>query len=158
MRVDSFMQSLRVLVHADSMIADITFRNRLSQITLYFAAFLIVMFGLLMLGIAGYQSLLVLWGPVWAGVATALGSFVVAALIMVVAAYRKPGKELQMAREMHSVALDSLIAETKLVGNGFSLINNVLHGRIDSTLLGLIGPLAMLLLRFMKKTPKADAE
>ena len=59
---------------------------------------------------------------------------------------------------MHTVALDSLIAEARLAGNDLSAVNALLHGRIDSTLLGLIGPLAMLLLRFLKKTPKPEAE
>jgi hypothetical protein len=77
---------------------------------------------------------------------------------MLVAVSRKPGKQLQLARDMHTVALDSLIAEAKLAGKDLTSVNALLHGRIDSTLLGLIGPLAMLLLRFLKRTPKPEAE
>jgi hypothetical protein len=158
MRVDNIMQSLRVLAQADTMIADITFRNRLSQIAFHGVALLVAVFGLIMLGIAGYQWLRDIWGPIWAALATAIASFVMALLIVAVAAYRKPGRELQMAREMHTVALDSLIAEAKLAGNDFSLINGIFGGRADSTLLGLIGPLASLLLRFLKRTPERKSE
>ena len=158
MRIDNMMQSLRVLAQADSMIADVTFRSRLSQIALHAAAFFIALFGLVMLGIAGYQFLRDLWGPVWAALATALGSFALAALISWAATLRKPGKELDMAREMHTVALDSLIAEAKLAGNDLSLFGGLFRGRLDTSLLALIGPLATLLLRYLKKAPKQDGD
>jgi len=158
MRVDNIVQSLRVLAQADTMIANITFRYRLSQIALYCAALLITFFGLIMLGMGGYRFLRDLWGPIWAALATALGSFALALLVAVVAAYRKPGREMQMAREMHTVALDSLIAEAKLTADDFSLINGIFHGRLDAPLLGLIGSLASLFLRFLRRAPEQKSE
>ena len=158
MRIDNILQSLRVLIQADTLIAEAAFRSRLSQIALYGAAFVTVLFGLVMLGVTGFLLLRDLWGPVWAGLAIALASFALALVLTLIAASRKPDKQLQMARDMHTVALDSLIAEARLAGNDLSAVNALLHGRIDSTLLGLIGPLAMLLLRFLKKTPKPEAE
>lgn len=152
MRVDNMMQSLRVLAQADARIADITFRNRLSQIALHGTAFVIAIFGLIMIGIAGYTWLRDLWGPVWAALAIALASFLLALAITIIAAYRKPGREIEMAREMHTIALDSLIAEAKIAGNEFAPIGGLLRGHIDTSLLGLIGPLASLLLRFLKRS------
>lgn len=154
MRLDNMLQSLRVLAQADSVIADATFRARLSQIALHAAAFFIGLFGLAMLGIAGYLFLRDLWGPVWAAAAIALASFALAAILMIAASYRKPGKELEVAREMHTVALDSLIAEVKLAGNDLSIVGGLLRGRFDSSLLGLIGPLAALLLRFLRNSDR----
>jgi hypothetical protein len=159
MRIDNLMQSLRMLAQADTMIADITFRNRLSQIALRSAAFFIALFGLIMLGIGGYSWLRDLWGPVWAALAVAAASFIVALAIAIVAANRKPGREIEMAREMHTVALDSLIAEAKLAGNDFAPFGGLLHGHLDGALLNLIGPLASLLLRFLNRSssPKSEA-
>lgn len=153
MRLDNMIQSLRVLAQADSMIADVKFRSRLSQIALHSAAFFIALFGLIMLGIAGYLLLRDLWGPIWAAMAIALASFAIAGVFVLAATFRKPGKELDMAREMHTVALDSLIAEAKLAGNDLSLVNSLFRGRLDTSLLALIGPLASLLLRLLKKSP-----
>jgi hypothetical protein len=158
MRIDNLMHSLRMLAQADAMIADITFRNRLSQIALKSAAFFIALFGLVMLGIGGYGWLRDLWNPVWAAMTVAAASFVVALVIVLVAATRKPGREIQLAREMHTVALDSLIAEAKLSGNDFSPFGGLLQGHLDGTLLSLIGPLASLLLRFLNRRAEGKPE
>lgn len=158
MRIDNLMQSLRMLAQADSMIADITFRSRMSQIALRGVAVVVTLFGLIMLGIAGYLWLRTLWGPILAALAIALASFLLALLIALAATYRKPGKELQMAREMHGVALDSLVAEVKLAGNDVLPLGGLLHGRFDSALLSLIGPLAALLLRILKRNPDSKPE
>ena len=52
MRIDNMIQSFRVLTRADAMIAEATFKARLSQIALHAAAFFICIFGLVMAGIA----------------------------------------------------------------------------------------------------------
>lgn len=158
MSIDGLMQSLRVLAQADARIADMTFRSRLSQIALHSAAFIIAVFGLIMLGVAAYIWLSSLWGPAWAALATALGSFVVAILIALIASARKPGKEMEMAREMHVVALDALIAEMKRSGSEFIPFGTLLRGHGDSALLSLIGPLAALLLRFLRRQGGHEAE
>ena len=158
MRIDNLMQSLRMLAQADTMIADITFRNRLSQIALRSAAFFITLFGLIMLGIGVYSWLHDLWGPVWAALAVAAASFVIALAIAAIAATRKPGRQIEMAREMHTVALDSLIAEAKLARNDFAPFGGLLSGHLDGALLRLIGPLASLLLRFLSRKTEGKSE
>lgn len=158
MRIDNLMQSLRMLAQADTMIADITFRNRLSQIVLRSAAFFITLFGLIMLGIGGYSWLRDLWGPISAAVAVAAASFIIALAIAIAAATRKPGREIEMAREMHTVALDSLIAEAKLAGNDFVPFGGLFRGHLDGALLSLIGPLASLLLRFLTRRAEGKPE
>jgi len=158
MRIDNMIQSLRVLTRADAMIAEATFKARLSQIALHAAAFFICIFGLVMAGIAVFLWLRGLWGPISAAAAVATGSFLFSALLLVAASYRKPAKELQIARDMHKMALDSLTEEAKLAGNDLTGIGRLFRSPLDSTLLALVGPLAGLLLRFLRRSPEQKSQ
>lgn len=151
MRIDNLVQSVKILVRVDSLIADVKFRTRLAQVALVGSAVVIALFGLIMLGVAGYQFLDGLWGPIGAALAVAAASFAIALILVISAAYRKPGKELAMALELHTTAVDAVVAEVRRAGNDLSAVNSLLHGRFDSSLFGLIGPLAMLLLKLLKK-------
>lgn len=151
MRIDTIMQSLKMLAHADSLIADITFRRRLNQIALNTAALIVALFGLIMVGIAGYQWLRDLLGPAFAALAIAAASFLLAVCILLLAASRKPGKEIAMAREMHEAALASLVSEARGASGDLLPLGALLRGRLDGTLLSLVGPLAALLLRLLKR-------
>jgi hypothetical protein len=151
MHMDSIIRSLKLLIRVDSAIADLKFRARMSQVALLAVALTVAAFGLIMLGVAAFQFLKDLWGPVLAALAVAGGSFILALLLIAVAGAQKPGKELQLAQELHATALDALISEARAAGNDFNLAGNLLRGRFDSSLLGLIGPLATLLLRALKR-------
>ena len=151
MRIDSLIQSLKVLIRVDSVIADLTFRARMSQIAFLTVALVIGAFGLIMLGVAGYEFLKVLWGPVLAALAIAGASFVLTLILVLVAGSGKPGKEMQLAQELHATALDALITEAKSATGDITLAGNLLGGRFDTSMLGLIGPLATLLLRALKR-------
>ncbi|SOC84839.1 hypothetical protein SAMN05421890_3330 [Ensifer adhaerens] len=158
MRIDSLIQSLKVLIRIDSVIADLKFRSRLSQISLLAVALVIGTFGLIMLGIAGYQFLKELWGAVVAALVIAGASFLIALILVLVASAQKPGKELQLAQELHATALDALIAEAKSATGDLTLAGNLLRGRFDSSLIGLVAPLATLLLRALRRKSAATAE
>lgn len=158
MRIDSLIQSLKVLIRVDSVIADLTFRARMSQIAFLTVALVVGAFGLIMLGVAGYEFLKVLWGPVLAALAIAGASFVLTILLVLIAGSRKPGKELQLAQELHATALDALITEAKSATGDITLASNLLRGRFDTSLLGLIAPLATLLLRALKRKGASTAE
>ncbi len=158
MRVDSLIQSLKVLIRIDSVIADLKFRARLSQIALLAVALVIGAFGLIMLGIAGFQFLKDLWGPVIAALVVAAASFLLALLLVLIAGAQKPGKELQLAQELHATALDALITEAKSATGDLTLAGNLLRGRFDSSLIGLVGPLATLLLRALRRKGASTVE
>jgi hypothetical protein len=151
MRMDSIIQSLKMLIRIDSMIADLKFRARLSQIAALSVALVVAAFGLIMIGVAGFEFLKDIWGPVWAALAVAGGSFIIALLLVLVASVQTPGKELQLAQELHTTVLETLISEAKSTAGDLNLAGNLLRGRFDTSLLGLIGPLATLLLRALKR-------
>ena len=159
MRIDNLIQSLKVLIRVDSVIADLTFRARMSQIGFLAVALVIGAFGLIMLGVAGYQFLKELWGPVLAALAIAGASFILTIVLVLIAGTRKPGRELILAQELHTTALDALIAEAKSATGDLTMARDLLRGRLDTSLLGLAAPLATLLLRALRrKNSRAAAD
>jgi hypothetical protein len=154
MRFDNLTRLAQLLFKVDSIIAGITMNRLLTRLALTIAATLIVVFGLIMLGVGGFYALEQIWGPVWAAVAVAAGSFVLAVLLLLFATYRKPGRELELAIEVHNATFDNLVSEARATGQDFSSVGNLLRHPFDSTLLGLIGPLASILIRTLKKTPR----
>ena len=157
MRIDNMIQSLTVLAKADAMIAEATFKARLSDVALGAVALCLSVFGLIMLGIAVFFALQDAWGPIWAAAAVGLGSFVVAGLLVAAAAFRRPARGLEMAHEMHTMALNSLIEEARLAGNDFGSVRGLIRSATEGTLLGTIAPLVTLLLRLLRRYRDKDA-
>jgi hypothetical protein len=153
MQIETLMQSLRALARADTLIADLTFRTRMSQIALQAAAMVIALFGAIMLGVALYLWLRESVGPVLAALIVSVASLALAGLLLAIAAARKPGKEIELAREMHHQALESLVTEVKRSGDVSPLGLLLGGGGLDRALLGLVAPLAMMLLRMLRGTP-----
>jgi len=158
MRLDAITRSLQMLARADSRIADITFRHGMSQVALRATALVIILFGLIMLGVAGYEWLKLLWGPILAALAIALASFLLAIIVTIIAAYIKRGRELELAREMHSSALEALIADGERLGDDLLPLRGLLSGSFDRTLLSLARPLIALLIRFLRRNEGTKTE
>jgi hypothetical protein len=155
MRVDSMIQSLRILVKADAMIAEAAFKTRLSQIALHGMALGIAVFGLVMIGLAIFFALQDIWGTIRAAVAVGLGSLMLAGVIVAFSSYRRPGRDLQLAHDMHKMALDSLLEEARLAGQDFSSIRGLMRSAAQGTLLGTLAPIVSLVLRLLKRSDAA---
>jgi hypothetical protein len=155
MRVENVARHLRVLLRADAIIADIQFRSRASQAAYGSAAMLVALFGLVMFGIAGFFALRVIWGPAWA--AACIGAiFVVIALILsLIGNAKKPGRELDLAMDVHKAALDALVNEAKSAGDDFSSTASFMKHPLDSALPSLVVPLASILLKTLRKSGKS---
>jgi hypothetical protein len=150
MQFENLVQSLRALARADSVIADLTFRSRMSQVALQASALVVALFGVVMLGIAGYLWLSQSVGPVLAALIVAAASLALALLLLFIASRRTPGREIELAREMHNTALESLVTEVRRTGDASPLGLLFGGGSLDRALIGLIGPLAMMLLRMLR--------
>lgn len=153
--LDRLARHLRVLLRADSIIADIHVRMLATRSRLISLAGLIAVFGLVMLNVAGYFALGQLWGQTWAAVAMGLIDFSISGLLIVVAARSKPGRELELAHEVRKMALtrleeDLAAVQAELVGLRTSLTRIVKHP-LDAALPALIGPLAAIVLQSLKR-------
>jgi hypothetical protein len=136
MRIENMIQSFRVLAKA----------------ALRATAFCISVFGLVMIGIAVFFTLQDLWGATWAAAVVGLGSLVFSGLLVVFSSYRRPRNDLQIAYDMHKLALDSLVEEARLAGRDVTNVRGLLRTATEGTLIGAIIPLASLLLRYLKRS------
>ena len=64
MKIERIVVSLGALLRANSIIADIHARHLLARCGLTAVAGVIATFGVLMLGVAGYFALEIVWGPI----------------------------------------------------------------------------------------------
>ena len=152
MNLDNMMRSLRVLGRADSIILDIHLKNLLARSGIYFFAGLIAVFGVVMLGIGLYFALANLWGPIWGAVAVGLGSVVLAGLLVLIAARVRPGRDLDLAHEIHNTALNALTGELRGMEAQVRGITNMVRRPLDSFLPGLLIPLIGLILKRLRGT------
>lgn len=131
MRLENAARHLRVLLRADAIIADIQFRSRTAQFAYGGAAMLVALFGLVMFGIAGFFALEVIWGPAWAAAAIGLAFMVIALILIAAGNAKKPGRELDLAMDVHKAALDALIAEAKAAGEDISSVSGFMKHPFD---------------------------
>lgn len=156
MRLETIARHLRVLLRADAIIADMQFRSRASQAVFGGAAILVALFGLVMFGIAGFFALEVIWGPAWAAAAIGLIFMVIALILVAIGNSRKPGRELDLAMDVHKAALDALISEAKGAGEDLSSLSSLMKHPFESALPSLVVPLATIILKSLRKSGKSE--
>jgi hypothetical protein len=141
----------RVLWRVEGTIAQARFGLTMRRSVLYALAGLIAVFGLAMLNVAAFFAFQPSWGPVWAAVAAALGDFVVAAVVAVIASTAKPGPHLNAALEMRQSALDGIDAEIEALQHPFAWLSGTARNSIDAALPALLIPLVTAIVRGMRR-------
>jgi len=106
--IDHLLRDLQVLQKADILIGRIWLKALLRRFGLTVFASLIAVFGLGMANLAGFQALQASVGPVWAATIVAGVDFVIAAIVLMLAARSRPGPEFEVALEVRKMAVDSL--------------------------------------------------
>ncbi len=145
MKFDSLFVNLKTLWRADRIMADIQLRHLLARSAINAVAALIAVFGLLFLEIAAYFALVQAASAVVAAVALGIANLVIALVLMIVAAKRKPDREIDLVREVHKNAVEALRLDLQMLEER---LNRVSH--VDLILPALI-PVAGFLLRSLKK-------
>jgi hypothetical protein len=151
MTIDSVVANLRAILRANSIIADIHARHLVARSSLTGFAALIAAFGLLMLGLAAYFALERTVGPVWAAASVGLANCVIALVLVLIASQIKPGRDLELAREVHRAAMEALIADGRALETEFASFKQTFRHPLDSVLPGLIVPLATMLIKIIQK-------
>jgi hypothetical protein len=118
----------------------------------------IATFGVLMFGVSGYFALEIVWGPIWAALAIGLANCAVAFILIMLASNLKPGRELELAREVHRSAVTALMAEGRAVESEFENLRQGFRNPLDSILPGLVVPLAGILIKTLQKRSKKSHE
>jgi hypothetical protein len=158
MKIERIISNLRTLLRANSVIADIHARHLLTRSGLIAFAGLIATFGVLMFGLAGYFALETLWGPIWAAATVGLVNCVVAFIIVLLSANLKPGRELDLAREVHKSAVAALIDESRGLESEFENFKQGLRNPFDSVVSTLVVPLAGILIKTLHKRSEKPRE
>lgn len=112
--LDAIQRHLRALWRAEMLIVQIKLGALLKRSGLMILAGLIAVFGLATLNFAAYRALTPLWGEVWALVAVAVGDFVVAGLLILLASRSSDTPELALANELRDQAIAALELDARL--------------------------------------------
>jgi hypothetical protein len=96
------------------LIAQIKLTALIKRSGLMIFAGLIAVFGLATLNFAAYQALTPIWGEVWALVAVALGDFVIAGILILIAARTSDAPEMPLAQELRDQAIAALELDARL--------------------------------------------
>lgn len=160
--MDNIVRNLRVLWRAESIIADIRFRQMMTRSSLRGAAALLGLFAYGMANLAAFFALDQAWGPIWASVAVALGNLAVALLLLTIAERAKPGREMELALEVRNSALQALETDAQAVQSQLTELRDEVRGMrqaiigfvrnpIDSIVPAMLVPLAGAVIKNLKK-------
>jgi Putative Actinobacterial Holin-X, holin superfamily III len=148
--VNAVARHLRILWRAESLIAEIRLRGVVQRSVIYVVAALIGVFGLVMLNMAAYAWLTPLWGGVWAALAVALGDFVIAGILVLIAGRDWSDPQLALATEMRDQAVETIESDMRIVrGEMTGFLRNPLS---------LSGPMGVLIIRLIRSILKARGD
>lgn len=161
--MDSIVRNIRVLWRAESIIADIRFRQIVARSSLRGVAALIGIFAYLMGNLAVFFALDQSWGSIWAAAMVALGNLVIAVLLLVAAEKSRPGREMDLALEVRNSALQALEADAEAIQSQLTDLRDEVRGMkqaivgfvrhpVDSVLPAMLVPLAGAVIKNLKKS------
>ena len=153
--MDRFLNNLRVLWRTERAIAEIKMRHVIARSGLNDAAGLLALIGLLMFEVAAFFALLEYWSTIAAALILGAANFVIAGILMLIASGKKPGRELELANEIHDSTMQALQADARLLQADIASFRQALRNPLDSALPSLIVPLATMLMGFLKKKGEA---
>lgn len=162
---ENTFRNVRALWRAESIIADLHFRQLLSRMMLKAFAGLIAVFGLLMLDVSAFFAIERYLGDVWSAAAVSVFDFIVAGGLVAMAALRPTSRELALALEVRQEAIQSFESDARLIQSQFatltdeiraikSTMTNFVKHPLDEALSQLVAPLAAIVIRSVAKKRK----
>ncbi len=148
--MDRLINNLRVLWRTERAIADIKLRHAVARSGLHVAAAFLALIGLLMFEVAAFYALRDVWNTIFAALALGAFNLVLAGILLLIADRRKPGRELELANEIHRNTMDALQADARLMQADVRAFGQGLKHPVDSVL-PLIVPLATTLIGALRK-------
>lgn len=149
--MDRFISNLRVLWRTERAIAEIKMRHVIARSGLNAAAGLLALIGLLMFEVAAFFALLEFWSTIVAALILGVANFAIAGILVAIANSKTPGRELELANEIHDHTMQALQADARLLQSDIASFGQALRHPLDSVLPSLIVPLATMLMGFLKK-------
>jgi len=111
--IDNLLRDLQVLRKADFLIGRIWFGVIARQFALFAFAGLIAVFGLGMANVAGFYALQSSVSVVWAAAIIAIVDFIIAIIVLLLAATRRPGPEIELALDVRKMAIEAIQTDAR---------------------------------------------
>lgn len=148
--MDTLARNLRVLLKADLILAELAMRRLATRSVLFIFAGVVAAFGAVMLGLAGFFLLQEAYGTIAAAAISGAVALVLALLLALVAASVKPGREDQVAKEVHEVAFQAVTVDLRLAGLQAQRFAAMVRSPMDSLVPSLVVPLFGFLLKWLR--------
>lgn len=155
--MDRLINNLRVLWRTERAIAEIKMRHVIARSGLNVAAGLLALIGLLMFEVAAFYALRAFWNTIAAALILGVVNFLLAGLLLLIADRKKPGRELELANEIHEQTMQALQTDARLLQADIASFGQALRHPVDSVL-PLIVPLATMLMGALKKKPQDEGK
>lgn len=160
--MDNLVRNLRVLWRAESIIADIRFRQMMTRSSLRGMAALLGAFAFLMGNLALFFALEQAWGAIWAAALIGLANLLLATILLAVAERSKPGREMELALEVRNTALQALETDAQVIQQQLTEFRDEVRGvreavvgfvrhPLDAVLPSMLVPLAGAVIKGLKK-------
>lgn len=157
--MDRTLRNLRLIIRAQSALLEARLGEVGWQVGLLVVAGVAVLFGLAMLDVAGFLALEPQIGPGWAALAVAVGNFLIASLLALLALRPAHSPATRRAREARDLALADLEATLSQAGAEAVEIRAALIGPSSGLQAAAISALIRSLRRrFRRRRPKRQAD
>lgn len=113
MSVHTLARTLRLYLRSELLVGEIRLKAQMRKISLIVFAALIGLMALVFLNIGAYQMLLAGWGPIKAPFILAVANIVLAIMLVLIAAFTRPGPDLIAAKELRDLTSATLESELK---------------------------------------------
>ncbi len=151
MNTENVVKHLRVLWRADRIIADIRLRHLLIGLGLRAFAALIATFGILMLELSAYFTLVQIWSAIAAAAILGAVNFAIAAVLFIVAGRPPSGRDIELANEIHGASIEALQLEARALQ---AQVSGTVHHPL-STIVPVLVPLIAIIVKSLRKTESA---
>jgi hypothetical protein len=125
MNIHRLAQDLPLYLRATSITAEIRFRLYARKTLMMAFALAVAVIGGVMLNIAAFRGLELVWGPVWTPFVLAGANFAMAALLLVWAALAHGDRDLALADEMRKTAFAAIESDLKSGSDGYGLFGGM---------------------------------
>ena len=150
MNLRKLAHDLPLYLRATSITAELRFRLYARKTFMMAFALAVAVIGGVMLNIAAFRALELVWGPVWTPLALAGINFAMAALLLASAAFGYGGRDLALAGEMRKTASAALEDDLKAAADSYGWLG----GLPSRDAARLVMPILSTIMGAMKKREK----